>query len=87
MVDNCNCENIDRCSIIGYLPAGFNCPHFKPMDAESTFETTDVSSLIRSTEMFVPMEATIKNGVLKVVLKKEGKKIPLEIDIQQELDS
>ena len=87
MADNCNCENIDRCSIIGYLQAGFICQYFKPMDADSTFETADISSFIRKTEMVVPMETTIKDGVLRVVINKEGKKIPLEIDIKQELDS
>ena len=85
MVDNCDCQNIDRCSIIGYLPAGFDCPYFKPIDAESTFESTD-SKLITGTQKMVPLKTTIKNGVLKVVIKKEGKEIPLEIDIQEELD-
>ena len=87
MADNCNCENIDRCSIIGYLQPGFECPYFAPIDADSVFDSGDISSLIRSTEMLVPMETTIKDGVLKVVINKEGKKIPLEIDIKQELDS
>ncbi|TFG21660.1 MAG: hypothetical protein EU529_12850 [Promethearchaeota archaeon] len=85
MVGNCNCENIDRCSIIGYLPAGFECPYFRPIDAESKFESTG-SKLITGTQKMVPLKTTIKNGVLKVVINKEGKKIPLEIDIQQELD-
>ena len=87
MVDNCSCEKVDRCSIIGYLQAGFICPYFAPIDADSTFETADISSLLPAAEMVVPMETTIKDGVLRVVIKKEGKKIPLEIDIQQELDS
>ena len=84
MVDNCNCENIDRCSIIGYLPAGFDCPYFSPIDAESTFEST-VSNLITGTEKMVPLKTSIKGGILKVVIKKEGKKIPLEIDLKQEI--
>ncbi|MFX1395055.1 MAG: hypothetical protein ACFFAH_15995 [Promethearchaeota archaeon] len=84
MVDNCNCQNIDRCSIIGYLPAGFDCPYFRPMYAESTFEST-VSNLITVTEEMVPLKTSIKGGILKVVIKKEGKKIPLEIDLKQEI--
>ncbi|MFW9899614.1 MAG: hypothetical protein ACFFDO_10195 [Candidatus Thorarchaeota archaeon] len=84
MVDNCNCQNADRCSIIGYLRAGFDCPYFKPMDAESTFEIT-FSSLITEIEKMVPLKTSIKGGILKVVIKKEGKKIPLEIDLKQEL--
>lgn len=23
---NCDCENYDRCSIVGYFPLGFCCP-------------------------------------------------------------
>lgn len=84
MVDNCNCQNIDRCSIIGYLPAGFICPYFRPIDAESTFEST-VSNLITGPQKMVPLKTSIKGGILKVVIKKEGKKIPLEIDLKQEI--
>jgi len=25
MCNNCDCENFDRCSIVGYLPHGFCC--------------------------------------------------------------
>ena len=84
MVDNCNCQNIERCSIIGYLPAGFDCPYFRPIDAESTFEST-FSNLITVSEKMVPLKTSIKGGILKVVIKKEGKKIPLEIDLKQEI--
>lgn len=85
MVDNCNCENIDRCSIIGYLPAGFVCPHFRPIDAESNFKSID-SNLITGTQKMVALKTSIKDGILKVVIKKEGKKIPLEIDLKQEIE-
>ncbi|MFX1399480.1 MAG: hypothetical protein ACFFAS_20840 [Promethearchaeota archaeon] len=84
MVDKCNCQIVERCSIIGYLPAGFECPYFRPIDAESTFEITS-SSLIRQSEKIIPLKTSIKGGVLKVVIKKEGKKIPLEIDLKQQI--
>jgi len=86
MVNDCKCEKIDRCSIIGYLQAGFDCPYFAPIDADSVFDSGDISSLL-PTEMVVPMETSIKNGVLKVVIDKAGKRIPVEINIKQELDS
>ena len=85
MVDNCNCQNIDRCSIIGYLPAAFDCPYFRPIDAESTFESIG-SNLITGTQKMVALKTSIKDGILKVVIKKEGKKIPLEIDLKQKIE-
>ena len=84
MVNKCNCKNVDRCSIVDTLPAGFKCPYFVPIDADSKFEMLE-SSITTATEEVV--ETKIKNGMLEVVIQKEGKKVPVKIDITQVLDA
>ena len=84
MFNNCDCENVDKCSIMGYMPAGFECPYFKAANSDSQFNAGE-SSLVTATEEVVG--TTLKNGILEVVIEKEGKKVPVKIDIHQVLDA
>ena len=90
MCNNCNCENYDQCSIVGYLPIGFCCEKCDLYNAQQTCLHTKTKLELETKEIeaeqtIEPISTTIENGVLKVVIKKKGKEIPLLIDIQKQL--
>ncbi|MEJ2250549.1 MAG: hypothetical protein P8Y70_01380 [Candidatus Lokiarchaeota archaeon] len=90
MCNNCNCENYDRCSIVGYMPIGFCCSKCDLYDESHTCLHTktkrkDSEKVI--TEEIHPISTKIEGGLLKVVIDQKGKKIPIVIDIQKQLES
>jgi hypothetical protein len=90
MCNNCNCENYDRCSIVGYMPIGFCCSNCDLYDELYTCLHTKTKRKKAEkvpTEEIHPISTKIEGGLLKVVIDQKGKKIPIVIDIQKQLES
>ena len=84
MCNNCNCEAYDQCSIVGYLPVGFCCTMCYVSDEAHTCLESRTKEKMSKIE---PVSATIEDGVLKVVIKKNEKEVPLVIDLNKQLGS
>ncbi|HUW90019.1 MAG TPA: hypothetical protein VMV43_05815 [Candidatus Nanopelagicaceae bacterium] len=84
MCNNCNCEAYDQCSIVGYLPVGFCCSKCYLYNEEHTCLESRTKNKVSKIE---PVSATIEDGVLKVVIKKDEKEVPLIIDLDKHLGS
>jgi hypothetical protein len=89
--NNCNCENYDQCSIVGYMPIGFCCSKCVLYDEEHTCLSTktkrvsEKSVRLKEGEL-KPISTSIENGLLRVVIKKNDKEIPVYIDLQKHLE-
>lgn len=84
MCNNCNCEAYDQCSIVGYMPVGFCCSKCVLYDEAQTCLKSSVKSGVSKIEA---VSAKIEDGVLKVVVKKDEKEVPLIIDLDKQLGS
>ena len=86
MCNNCNCDNYDQCSIVGYMPNGFCCTKCYLYDEMHTCLKMK-SRPLEKEGAFKPISTKIEGGVLKVVIGQKGKKIPIIIDFQKQLGS
>ena len=77
-----NCEALDRCSIVNQLPIGYDCSYYTPVLELKVPLTTEVKG---EAETISPIKTTIEDGILKVVLKKGEKKVPLYIPLDEHL--
>jgi len=84
MCNNCNCEAYDQCSIVGYMPVGFCCSKCYLYNEEHTCLNSRAKGKVSKIE---PVSATIEDGVLKVVVMKDEKEVPLVIDLDKQLGS
>lgn len=91
MCNNCNCDAYDRCSIVGYMPVGFCCSKCVLYDENHTCLKMKAKHVESNEEEeadhFQPISTTIEDGLLKVVISKKDREIPIVIDIQKQLDS
>lgn len=92
MCNNCNCDAYDQCSIVGYMPVGFCCEKCVLYNAERTClranskpQEIEVGTEPAEEEM-TPVETSIEGGLLRVVVKKKGKEIPIYIDLKKQLE-
>ncbi|MFX1348964.1 MAG: hypothetical protein ACFE92_09865 [Promethearchaeota archaeon] len=84
MCNSCKCDGFEQCSIVGYMPQGFCC---QKCDLY-TEELTCLKTMMRTkVSRFEPVSAKIKDGVLKVVIKKDEKEIPLVINLDKQFES
>ena len=84
MCNNCNCEAYDQCSIVGYMPVGFCCTKCYLYNEVHTCLESRTKGKVSKIE---PVSATIEDGVLKVVVRKDDKEVPLVIDLDKQLGS
>ncbi len=84
MCNNCNCEAYDQCSIVGYMPVGFCCTKCYLYNEVHTCLESRTKGKVSKIE---PVSATIEDGVLKVVVRKDDKEVPLIIDLDKQLGS
>ncbi|NVM44012.1 MAG: hypothetical protein HWN79_03755 [Candidatus Lokiarchaeota archaeon] len=84
MCNNCNCEAYDQCSIVGYLPVGFCCVNCYLYNEAHTCLESRTKEKVSKIE---PVSATIEDGVLKVVIRKDEKEVPLIINLNKQLSS
>ncbi|TET58790.1 MAG: hypothetical protein E3J52_07435 [Promethearchaeota archaeon] len=84
MCNNCNCEAYDQCSIVGYMPVGFCCTKCYLYNEVHTCLESRTKGKVSKIE---PVSATIEGGVLKVVVRKDDKEVPLIIDLDKQLGS
>ena len=94
MCNSCNCDAYDRCSIVGYMPVGFCCSKCVLYDEKYTCLKTKAKPAVKNedgeveeVDQFQPISTTIEDGLLKVVISKKDREIPIVIDIQKQLDS
>ena len=89
MCNNCNCDDYDKCSIVGYMPLGFCCEKCNLYDEKHTCLTcqSSVKEDLKLPADVEPISTSIKDGLLKVVVKHKDKEIPLYIDIKKQLES
>ncbi len=89
MCNNCNCDNYDQCSIVGYLPVGFCCSKCYLYNEQRTCLSAQSKKPKKisqtQAEKITPIETKIEAGMLKVIIEKDGKKVPLVIDLKQQL--
>ncbi|MFX1399522.1 MAG: hypothetical protein ACFFAS_21050 [Promethearchaeota archaeon] len=84
MCNNCNCEAYDQCSIVGYMPVGFCCTKCYLYNEQHTCLESRSKGKVAKIEA---VSASIEDGVLKVVVKKGEKEVPLVIDLDKQLGS
>jgi len=84
MCNNCNCEAYDQCSIVGYMPVGFCCTKCYLYNEEHT--CLHIAHKEKGSKI-EPISTTIEDGVLKVVVMKDEKEIPLIIDLDKQFGS
>jgi hypothetical protein len=84
MCNNCNCENYEKCSITGYMPIGFCCSHCYLYDENRTCLKSQMKKEIK-VHKIQPLDVTIKNGVLKVMIEQNNEKFPIFIDLEKQL--
>jgi len=84
MCNNCNCEAYDQCSIVGYMPVGFCCTKCYIYNEQHTCLKSRSKEKVSKIE---PVSAIIEDGVLKVVVRKNEKEVPLIIDLGKQLNS
>ncbi len=93
MCNNCNCDNYDKCSIVGFMPIGFCCSNCYLYNEEHTCLKTKTKHLTHHKligkelgEEIKPISSSIEDGLLKVIIKKNDEKIPIYIDLQKHLE-
>ena len=93
MCNNCNCDNYDRCSIVGYMPVGFCCSKCYLYDEKHTCLKTKTKHLVQNAlkgkeveGVIEPLSTSIEDGLLKVVIKKKDEEVPIYIDLQKHLE-
>ena len=92
MCNNCNCDNYDKCSIVGYMPEGFCCSHCLLYNEQHTCLKTKTkrpegdATPKAPEEELRPIDTSIEDGLLRVVIKKKGEEIPIYIDLQKHLE-
>jgi len=92
MCNNCNCDNYDKCSIVGYMPVGFCCSHCYLYNEQHTCLNTKTKNptgeriKLKPGEEIQPLSSSIEGGLLKVVIKKKDEEIPIYIDLQKHLE-
>ncbi|MFX1308911.1 MAG: hypothetical protein ACFE9M_12410 [Promethearchaeota archaeon] len=84
MCNNCNCDAYAQCSIVGYMPVGFCCSKCYLYNEEHTCLNSQLKGKVAKIE---PISATIEDGVLKVIIKKNDEEVPLVIDLDKQLGS
>ncbi len=84
MCNNCNCEAYDQCSIVGYMPVGFCCTKCYLYNEQHTCLESRSKGKASKVE---PVSAKIEDGVLKVVVMKDKKEVPLVIDLDKQFGS
>lgn len=82
MCNNCNCEAYDQCSIVGFLPVGFCCTKCYVYNEALTCLKSRTEEKVSKIE---PVSATIEDGVLKVIIRKNEKEVPLIINLDKHL--
>ncbi|TFG21661.1 MAG: hypothetical protein EU529_12855 [Promethearchaeota archaeon] len=89
MCNSCNCDDYDKCSIVGYMPIGFCCEKCILYDEKHTCLKAQLSvrKNLNLPEDLKPISTSIEGGLLKVVIKQKGKEVPLYIDIKKQLES
>ena len=89
MCNNCNCDDYDKCSIVGYMPVGFCCEKCYLYDEKHTCLKAQASAkkTLNLPEDVEPIRTSIEGGLLKVVVKQDNKEIPLYIDIKKHLEA
>ncbi len=86
MCNNCNCDNFDKCSIVGYQPIGFCCSYCIICDEHHI--CLHIEKKAEEKEKGIELvSATVEGNLLKVVIKQKGKEFPIVIDIQRQLGS
>ena len=89
MCNNCNCDAYEKCSIVGYMPIGFCCSNCYLYDEHHTcLETKTKRALKKNAKIPVekirPISTKIEGSLLKVVVERQGKKVPIYIDLQKQ---
>ncbi|MFW9827915.1 MAG: hypothetical protein ACFFEY_10000 [Candidatus Thorarchaeota archaeon] len=84
MCNNCNCEAYDKCSIVGYMPVGFCCTKCYLYNEQHTCLESRTKGKVVKVEA---LSASIEDGILRVVVKKGEKEVPLVIDLDKQLGS
>lgn len=91
MCNNCNCDNYEQCSIVGYMPVGFCCSKCDLYDEAHTCLKTKTKREIPTTDEKIedlkPISTSIEDGILKVEIGVKDKKKEIYIDLQKQLGS
>lgn len=95
MCNNCNCDNYDQCSIVGFMPIGFCCSKCYLYDENHTCLHTETKRKmpiseeykVKLEEELIPVSTSIVDGILKVVIGEKDKKKSIYIDLQKQLGS
>lgn len=94
MCNNCNCNNYEQCSIVGYMPVGFCCSKCQLYDEAHTClktktkrEVLNTKETVGKLEDLTPISTSIEDGILKVEIGMKDKKKEIYIDLQKQLGS
>ena len=88
MCKECSCDNLEKCSIIGFMPIGFCCENCNLFIDECLCENIKEITQLEITEKEIKLiHALIEGENLKVVIEQGGKRIPLHFDLSKFLSS
>lgn len=81
MCNNCNCDDYELCSIVGFLGAGQCCSKCNLYDEA---HTCLASQNREKTSDITPVSTSIEGGLIKLIIKKQGKEVPIYIDVKKQ---
>ena len=88
MCNNCNCDHYYQCSIVGFMPIGFCCSECVLYDEMHTCLTTKSKGSIKlesgeteEKEDIKLISTSIEGNLIKVIIKKMSKEVPILIDL------
>lgn len=88
MCKECSCDNIEKCSIVGFMPIGFCCEKCMLFVDECLCENVkEVTKSEISDKKIKLILANIEGENLKVVIEQGGKRIPLHFNLSKFLST
>ena len=81
MCKYCDCDNYEKCSIVGYIPIGFCCSLCKFYEEHKACVHEEEQEIPKPEATIKLIKSEIKNNNLMVTLEKEGKQFELKIDL------
>ena len=88
MCKECSCDNIEKCSIVGFMPIGFCCEKCMLFVDECLCENVkEVTKSEISDKKIKLILANIEGENLKVVIEQGEKRIPLHFNLSKFLST
>lgn len=82
MCKSCDCDNYEKCSIVGYMPIGYCCSLCNQYEEHKTCINEEDKEIPVSGSVIKLIKSEIKDNDLFIIIEKEGKEFKLRIDLK-----